>query len=211
MRRQLLHAQSNTLLLIVKAQDHDIQLLINLDKFLWMSYAAVAHVRDVNQTVDTSQVHKDTIRSDVLDCAFEYLTHFEALDDETLLLFELSLNQGLVRYDHIFELLIDFDNLEFHLLSDILVKITDRFHINLRTRQERLESKHVDNQTTLGAALHRTLDDHILFLGCVDLIPCMVDAGRFVAHNQLTMGILLLFDVDGHLVTSLQLRIVTEF
>ena len=95
-RRELLHAKSDALLFVVEVQNHHVDLLVNFHHLFRVTHTAVAHVGDVHQTVDTAQVHKHPVRGDVLDHAFENLTHFETLDDEALLLFELSFDQGFV-------------------------------------------------------------------------------------------------------------------
>ena len=176
-----------------------------------MADTSVAHVSDVHQSIDTSEVDENTVRRDVLDRALQNLSNFEALNDQALLLFKLSLNQGLVRHDDILVLLVDFDHLELHLLADVLVEVTDGLDVHLGARQESLQTKHVHNESTLGAALDRTLDDHVLFFGFVHLVPSIVDPGRLVAHHELTIGILLLLDEHWNLVANFQLRVVAEF
>ena len=117
----------------------------------------------------------------------------------------------LVRHHHVLELLVDLDHLEFHLLSDVLVEVTNGLHVHLRTWQERFEAKHVDNQATLGAALDRTLDDHVFVLGLVHLVPSVVDASRLVAHDELSVGVFLLLDEHGNFVSGFEFRVVAEF
>ena len=209
-RGELLHAQGNSLLVVVEIQDHHVDLLVHFHHLLWVTHTAVAHVGDVHQTVDASEVYEHTVRSDVLDSTFEDLTDFEALDDETLLLFELGLNEGLVRHHHVLELLVDLDNLEFHLLADILVEVADGLDVHLRTREERFQTKDVHDQAALGAALDRTLDDHVFFLGFVHLVPSVIDARRLVTDHKLAVGVLLLFNEHRHFVSCLQFWIVAE-
>ena len=107
--------------------------------------------------------------------------------------------------------MVDFHNFEFHLLSNVLVKVADRLDVHLGTRQECFEPKHVDNQTTLRAALDRALDDHVFVFGLVHLVPSVVNARRLVAYDELAVGVLLLLDEDRNLVARFQLGVVTEF
>ena len=209
-RGELLHAQGNPLFVVVEVQDHHVDLLVHFHHFFWVTHTAVAHVGDVHQTVDASEVDEHAVRGDVLDRAFEDLTHFEALDDETLLLFELGLNEGLVRHHHVLELLVDFDNLEFHLLADVLVEVADGLDVHLRTREERFQTEDVHDQATLGATLDRTLDDHVFFLGLVHLVPSVVDACRLVADHELAVGVFLLLNEHRHFVACLQFWVVAE-
>ena len=209
-RGELLHAQGNPLLVVVEVQDHHVDLLVHFHHLFRVTHTAVAHVGDVHQTVDASEVDKHAVRSDVLDGAFEDLTHFEALDDETLLLFELGLNEGLVRHHDVLELLVDLDNLEFHLLADVLVEVADGLDVHLRSWEERFQTKDVHDQATFGAALDRTLDDHVFFLGLVHLVPSVVDACRLVADHELAVGVFLLFNEHRNFVTCLQFWVVAE-
>ncbi len=59
-------------------------------------------------------------------------------------------------------LLVDLDNLEFHLLTDVLIVVANGLHINLAAGQECLDAKDVYNQTTFGTTLDRTHDDFIV-------------------------------------------------
>ena len=85
----------------------------------------------MHQTVNAAKVYEYTVRSDVLHRTLEYLTFFETTDDHALLLFELCFDQGFVRNNHVLELLVDLDNFEIHLLSDVHVEVTNWFHIYL--------------------------------------------------------------------------------
>ena len=137
MRRQLLHTQCDALFVVVEVQNHNVDFLIHFNHLLRVSNAAVTHVCDVYQPVDTSQIHKYAVRSDVFNTTLKDLADFETLNNEALLLLELSFNQSLVRNNYVLEFLIDFDNLEFHLLAYVLVKVPDWLYVYLRTWQER--------------------------------------------------------------------------
>ena len=136
MRRQLLHTQCDALFVVVEVQNHNVDFLIHFNHLLRVSNAAVAHVCDVYQPVDTTQIHKYAVRGDVFNTTLKDLADFEALNNEALLLLELSFNQSLVRNNYVLEFLIDFDNLEFHLLTYVLIKIPDGLYVYLRARQE---------------------------------------------------------------------------
>ena len=60
-----------------------------------------------------------------------------------------------MRDNHVLEFLIDFDNLELHLLSDVFVEITD--WLDVYCEPGKLPNQNVHNQTTFGAALDRAL------------------------------------------------------
>ena len=162
MRGQLLDAECNTLAVVVEVQNHNVQALVHFDHLFWVIHAAPAEVCDVYKAVDTTEVHEHTIRGDVLDHAFEDLTLLQAGDDLALLLLQLGLDERLVGNHDILVLLVDLDNLEFHLLAHVLIVVTDRLHVDLASRQECLDAEHVYNQAAFCAALDGTHDDLIV-------------------------------------------------
>ena len=131
MWRELLHAEGNSLLVIIEIEDYNIQFLIEFNQFFWVIHAAPRHVCDVHESVNSAKVNEHTIRRDVLNSTLQYLTFLESTNDDSLLLLQFSLNERFVRDDHVLEFLIDFDNLEVHLFSDVNVEISDGLHIDL--------------------------------------------------------------------------------
>ena len=171
MRSQLLQTQSNTFLFVVEVQNNYIQLLIQLNNFARIAYTAPRQVSDVDQTVYAAQVDEYTVRCDIFNSTFQYLSFFKLTNDFFLLLFQFSFNKSLVRNNNVLEFLVDFYNLEFHSLSYEYVVVADRFHIDLRTRQECFDAEYVYDHTTLRAALDVTLDNFFVFESCVYAIP----------------------------------------
>ncbi len=130
---ELLQAECDTLLLVVEIEDHDVDLLVQLHHLFRMAHAAVAEVGDVDETIDTAQIHEYAVAGDVLDGSFQHLAFLQATDDLLLLGFQFRFDQGLVAYHHVLELLVDLHDLEFHVLADVLVVVTDRLHVDLAT------------------------------------------------------------------------------
>ena len=116
-----------------------------------------------------------------------------------------------MRNNYVFEFLVDFDNLKFHLLSNINVEITDRLDVYLRSRQESLDSKHINNQAAFRTALDLTLNDEISFLGFIDFVPSTEDAGSSVRYHQLAIFIFLALNKDGNNVSDLEFWVVSKF
>ena len=78
-----------------------------------------------------------------------------------------------MRYNNVAELLVDLNNLELHRLAYELVVVAYGMNIDLRTGQESLDTKYIDNHTTLGAALDVT-GDNFLSLECsVHTLPTL--------------------------------------
>ena len=211
MGHELLDAQSDALLLVIEVEDNDVELLVKLDNFAGMAYAAPAEVGDVNEAVHAAQVDEHTVAGDVLYGTFEYLAFFELGDDFFLLCLELGLDESLVRDNDVLEFFVDFDNLEFHCLADIHVIVADGLDINLRTGQECLDAEYVDNHAAFCAGFDETLDNLVVFESLVDAVPGLCGAGLAVRENQLAFGVLLVLDEDFHGVADLDVGVVAEF
>ena len=210
MRGELLQTQGDTLLLVVEVEDHDVDLLIERNDLLGVVHAAPREVGDVNQTVHTAQIDEYAVGGDVLDGTLEDLTLLELRHDDLLLGLELGLDKGLVRNDHVAELLVDLHHLELHGLVYIDVVVADGLHVDLRTGEEGLDAEDIDDHAALGAALDVTLDDLVLLQGLIDTIPALELTGLLVRESQLAVLVLGRLDVDLDLVTDLQIGIVAE-
>ena len=128
---ELLETESDTLLFVVEVEDNDVELLVELNHFFGMAYAAPREVSDVDETVYATEVDEHTVAGDVLDRAFEHLTLFELGDDFALLLFEFGLDESLVADNDVLEFLIDLHDLELHCLANEDVVVADRLNIDL--------------------------------------------------------------------------------
>ena len=95
-RSQLLQTKSDAFLFVIEVKDNDVDLLIELNHFMRIAYAAPRKVGDVDQTVYATQVDEHTVRGDILDSTFEYLAFFQFADNFFLLLFQLSFDKRLV-------------------------------------------------------------------------------------------------------------------
>ncbi len=211
MRSELLQTESDTLLLIVEIKDNNVELLVEFNHFLRIAYAAPRQVSDVNQTIYATQVDKYTIRCDILNGTLKNLSFFEFTDNFFLLLFQFSFDKSLVRNNHVLEFLVDLNNLEFHSFANEYIVVADRFHVDLRTRQESFDTEYVYDHTTLCAALDVTLDNFFVFQSSVHTIPRASSASFTVRQNQLSFFVFLVFDVYFYSITDLQVRIVAEF
>ena len=128
---ELLEAQGDSLLGLVEVEYHDIDLLVEADNLLRMVDAAPAEVGDVDETVNTAQIDEYAVGSDVLDGTLKHLAFLELADDLALLSLELGLDEGLVGYYNIAELLVDLDDLEVHGGIDELVVVAYRLDVDL--------------------------------------------------------------------------------
>ncbi len=210
-RSQLFQAESDTFLFVVEVKDNHIDLLIQLNDFFRMRNTAPRQVCDMDQTVYATQVDEYTVRSDILNRTFQYLAFFKFGDDVFLLLFEFSFDKSFMRYNNIFEFLVDLHDLEFHCLTYKYIVVADRFYIDLRTRQECFDTEYVNDHTALSTTFNVTFDDFVFFKSFVYTIPRTCSACFLVRQDQLSFFVFLVFDVYFYFVTNFQIRVVTEF
>src|SRR6056297_696875 len=132
-----------------------------------------AKIGNVNKSVNSSKVNKYSVRSDVFNSTFKYLTFFKLTDNFFLLFFDIGFNKRFVRNHNVFEFVVDFHNFEFHCFSYVSIVITDRLHVYLRTWQECLNSKYIYDHTTFSSALNKTVYDKTFVVSFVHTIPCL--------------------------------------
>ena len=97
------------------------------------------------QTIHTSKIHENAIRSDILNNSNKYLTFFKLGNNFFSLLLELRLNKRLMRNNHVLEFLVDLYNAKIHFLANVHVVIPYWLNINLATGQECLQSQHIND------------------------------------------------------------------
>ena len=211
MRSELLQTQSDALLLLVEVEDNNIDLLVELDNLLRIVDAAPAQVGDMDESVHTAQVDEYAVRGDVLHGTLQDLALLQLRDNLLLLSLELLLDESLVRNDHIAELLVDLHHLELHRLTNELVVVAYGMNVNLRAGQESLDAEHVDDHTTLCAALDEALDHLLLVESLIHAIPSLRQACLLVRKQQLTLAVLSALHVDLHHVALFQVGVVAEF
>ena len=90
----LLQSQRDFLFFSINLQDFDFDFLIDGDHFGRMADTLPAHIGDVKQPVDASQVDESAEVGDVLDHTFADLTDFEFVQQVFAILFTLLFDQG---------------------------------------------------------------------------------------------------------------------
>ena len=208
---QLLQTESNTLLLLIEVEDNDVNLLVELNNLVGIVNTAPRQVCNVNQSVNTTQVYEYAVAGDILNNTLQDLTLLQLADNLLLLGLELSLDECLVWYNYITELLVNLNNLELHGLANELVVVANGVNVDLATRQEGLDAEYVNNHTTLCAALDVTLNNFLVVESCIDAIPALAETSLLVWKNELTFLVLCVLYVNLYDVAGLQVGVVAEF
>src|SRR5258708_34787006 len=111
-----------------------------------MADTAPADIGDIQQTIQTTQVHKGAEVRDILDSTFQYLSFLQLADDLCTLCFDIAFDKGLVRYYGVLDSFVDLHYFELHRLANELIVISYSLHIDLRTRQESLHPEYIPDK-----------------------------------------------------------------
>src|SRR5690606_7658745 len=100
MRRELLHTQRDSFLVLVEIEHHNLHELLELEELGGVVAPAPGDICNVKETIDATKVDKHTKVGHVLDRTFQHLTLLEVVEDRHLLLFKILFDKHLVRNDN---------------------------------------------------------------------------------------------------------------
>ena len=115
-----------------------------------------------------------------------------------------------MRYHHVSIFLIDLHDPELHGFINKDIVIPYGADVDLRTGEECLNAKDIDNHTAFRPTLDIALYHLLLLVSQGDAIPSFQDTRLFMRQQQLPMPILLAIHVYLHLIAHSQIRIVPE-
>ena len=186
----LLEPQGDLLAILVDVQDHDLDLVVDLEHVAGVIDPAPAHVGDVQQAVDAAQVHERAEVGDVLDRALADLADLDLLEKLLLLLLAGDLDE-LAAADHdVPPALIDLEDHAFDVLIDVVGDVGRTADVDLAGRQEDVDAD-IDEQSALDLAGDLALDDvalvvlgdhHLPGAHPVGLLPGQDDLAGIVFH-----------------------------
>ena len=160
---------------------------------------APSHVRDVQQTVNTAQIHERTVIGDVLDDAVHDIAFGQLADDFCALFGTAFFQDGATGHNDVPPAAIHFQDLERLSHSHQWADITHRAHIDLRSWQERNCTAQIDGEATFDPAKDRAFDAFLFVVGFFQAVPGFL-APRFVAaDHRLAFGVFHAFEenLDG--------------
>src|SRR5207302_8032356 len=116
-RLQLLQAEADALALPVDVEDLDLDLLPDVHHLGRVRHAAIAHVRDVEQSVHAAQIDEGAEIGDVLDDAFPHLTDLQLVHEDVALALALGFEQHATAHHDVAASLVELDDLELEALA----------------------------------------------------------------------------------------------
>src|SRR5688572_27793157 len=158
----LLQAESNFLLLAVDVQNLHFDFLVDGDHFRRMPDAAPAHVGDMQQTVDASQVNEGPELGNIFDDAFALLSDFDLGQQVLALLLAFVFDQGAAADDDIAADFVDLQHNALDGAADVVPNVRRAANIDLAGGQKDVYAD-VDQQATLDFARHQA-GDRIAFV-----------------------------------------------
>ncbi len=194
---QLLHAERDTVGLVVDLDDLDLDRLTDGEHLGRVVDAAPRDIGDVQQAVDAAEVNERTVIGDVLDHAVDDLTLFEVLH-QFLTLFGAGLFENrATRHHDVAAAAIHLEDLErlrvVHQRSDV----ADRTDVHLRTRQEGHCAVEVDGEAALDLVEDDAVNLLVVVEGLLELAPALFAAGLVARQNGFAQCV---FDpVEEHL------------
>ena len=81
MRSELLQTEGDAALLVVEVEDNHIDLLVEFNHLVGIVNTAPRQVCDMDESVNTTEVNKYTVRGDILNCTLEDLTLLKLTDN----------------------------------------------------------------------------------------------------------------------------------
>src|SRR5262249_25228635 len=147
----VLQAQGDLFLLLVHGEDVDFELLVDVHDLLGIGDAAPAHVGDVEQAVDATQVDEGPELGNVLDDALANLARLD-LAQQLFLHLDALIFDELAAADHdVAAGLVDLENLALDGLADVVSDVGGPANVHLAGGQEDIDAD-VHQETALDLA-----------------------------------------------------------
>src|SRR4051794_39223071 len=175
-----------------------------------MRDAAPGHVRDVQQTVDATEIDERAEVGDVLDDALSRLIDLELLHQLLALAGPLVLEDDTTRDDDVAAALVQLDDLELELLAEELVDVRHATERDLRAREERVDAHEVDDHATLDLLDEGALDRLIVLVGETDALPHAHEVRLLLRQDDRAFLVLEVLEQDLDLIADLEVREVLE-
>src|SRR3989454_560826 len=202
-RRLLLVAERHTARFAVEVEDHDLDVVTDLEDLRGVADAAPAHVGHVQEPVDPTEVDERAIVRNVLDGAREHHALGQHLERVLLLLLALLLEDRAAREHDVAAAAVELDDLGPNRLADHGGQILHRAQVHLGARQERLDPD-VDREAALDDLDHAAFHRRALLVGLGDRVPDLDLVGLVLGENDEPFGVLFGFEVHLDLFADLR-------
>src|SRR3989454_8257177 len=202
-RRLLLVAERHPARLAVEVEDHDLDLVADLEDLRGMPDATPAHVGHVQEPVDPAEIDERAVVGDVLDGAREHHPLGQDLERVLLLLLPFLLEDRAAREHDVATAAVELDDLGPDRLADHGRQVLHGAEVHLGPRQEGLDPD-VDGEAALDDLDHPALHRRAFLLGFGDRVPALDLVGLVLGEDDEPFGVLLGLEVDLDLFAHLR-------
>jgi hypothetical protein len=161
-----------------------------IDRISGVVDAAPGHVGDVQQAVDTAEVHEGAVFGDVLDHAVHDVAFGELADDLGALFGAGFFEDRAARDDDVAAAAVHLEDLERLLEAHQRAGVAHGAHIDLRAGQERHGAAQIDGEAALDAAEDRAFDALFVGIGFFQTVPGFFAAGHLAADDGFAARVL---------------------
>src|SRR2546427_128599 len=183
-RLQLLQAEADTLALPVDIEDFDLDLLPDMHHLGRVRHAAIAHVRDVEQSVHAAQIDEGTEVGDVLDDALPHLANLQLLHQDVALGLTLGFEQHATAHHDVAASLVQLDDLELEALAQELVDVGHAPQGDLPAVEERIHAHQLHHYAAFDLLDQRARHRLVLLVGFADPLPDPHKAGLLLRKTN---------------------------
>ena len=168
--RQLLQPERYALLFLVKLQDDDVEFLLWLHQVRRVLHAAPAQIRQVQQPIDSAEIHERAVFGHVLHVAMYDLAFAQGFHQFGALGMQFFLQQRAAAHHHVAAAAVQLRDAHLHLRAGQVIQVLRRSQVVLRARQERAHAD-IHHQPALDA-IHNFAGERFLGLErCFNLLP----------------------------------------
>src|SRR5690606_35626461 len=171
---------------------------------------APAHVRDVQQAVESAQVDERAEVRHVLHDALADLADQQLLHQLLELALALLLEDHATAHDDVATPLVQLDDLEIERLTDQVLDVRHAAQRDLRARQERIHAHQVDRNAALDLPRQRARNLLDLLVRRLDLLPDAQEVRLLLRQHDYAVLVLQVLQEDLDLVARLQLIRILE-
>ena len=159
------------------------------------------HVGNVKKSVNSIEVDEGPEVRDVLDRSDDLVADIDSAEEGLALLGALLLDDLAAAEDHVFPVLVDFDNFKIVDVPDELLEVLRGDDVDLGGGKKRFDAD-VDGEPAFDDRADFSLDETVAFEDADDLFPVLALGGFFFRENDHSLVVFETFEEDFDLVTD---------
>src|SRR5690606_11648383 len=183
---QLLETTANTIANAIELQNLHQDLVAHFHDFARMLDTLPGHVGNVQQTVDTAQIHERTVVGEVLDDTFDFHSLLQFFQQRFALCTVFCFQNGTTGNDNVVALGVELDDFEFQLFTFEVSRVTYGANVYQRARQECANGFDINVETTLDLVVDDAFDHFRRFESLFQTLPGLGALGFFTGQTGFT-------------------------